>query len=127
MDINPDFEKLSAKIMLCIKKEQKILAIKRTFIFSLTAIGSVVVFIFALNMMGARAAESGFLQFLSLLFSDFKIITTYWKSFVFSLLESLPAMSLIILCVAIFGFLESLKFLAKDIKLIIRKQLLINN
>lgn len=127
MGINPDFEKLSAKIMLRIKKEQKILAIKRMFVFSLTAMGSMVVFIFALEMVGVGVAESGFLQFLSLLFSDFKIIITYWKSFTFSLLESLPAMGLAILCVAIFGFLESLKFLAKDIKFVIRKPLLINN
>lgn len=127
MNINPDFEKLSAKIMLRIRKEQKILAIKRAFIFSLTAISSAVVFIFALKMVGDGVAESGFLQFFSLLFSDFRIVIIHWKSFVFSLLESLPAMGLVILCVAVFGFFGSLKFLTKDIKFVIKKPLLINN
>jgi hypothetical protein len=113
-----DYEKLFAEIMLRIKRGQRILAIRRLFIFSLTAIFSAVIFVFAFNILGVKISESGFLQFFSLIFSDFKTVITYWESFALSLLESLPIISLTIVLATIFAFLESLKFLARDIKIL---------
>jgi hypothetical protein len=45
-------------------------------------------------------------------------VAVYWQSFIMSLLETLPAMSLAIFLAVIFVFLTSLRFLVRDIKFI---------
>jgi len=115
-------EGLFDKIMNRIRKEQRLSALRRRLIFSsLGLIASVAVFIPALKVVQRELYQSGFLQFVSLLFSDFEIIIVYWQNFVISLLESIPAMSLTIFFVAIFAFLELLKFWTKDMKIILRQ------
>lgn len=114
------------KVIDRIQKERRFLIIKwQLFIFSIGAICSAIAFIPAFQMVKTGFTESGFIQFFSLLFSDFKIVVAYWQNFIFSLLETLPVMSLVILLVVVLVFLESLRFLTRDIKIIfISKQLL---
>jgi len=88
-------------------------------IFSLVLMASVAAFIPTLKMVQSELSESGFLQFLSLAFSDFGIIAIYWQNFVMSLLETIPAMSFAILLVIIFVFLYSLKFLVRNIEILL--------
>lgn len=108
---------LFERIVNRIHKEQRLLTIRRRIaIFSVGLSGSSVVFIPVFKMLSAELAESGFIQFLSLLFSDFSIVARYWQSFVLTLLETLPAISLIVFLTIIFVFLESLKFLIKNTK-----------
>lgn len=66
----------------------------------------------------ASLAESGFMEFASIAFTDIRIILPYWESFASALIESLPIMSIALFLFIIFAFLESLKYVAKDIKLI---------
>jgi len=63
-------------------------------------------------------AESGFFKFFSLIFSDFNAVMASWKNYLISLLETLPVMNLILLLAVFLIFLEALKFLAKNIKII---------
>lgn len=108
---------LFEKIVNRIHKEQRLLTIRRRIaIFSVGLGGSLVAFIPVFKMLSAELAESGFIQFLSLLFSDFSIVVRYWQSFVPTLLETLPVISLIVFLTIIFVFLESLKFLIKNTK-----------
>jgi hypothetical protein len=44
---------------------------------------------------------------------------SYWQNFVFALLESLPIVSIAALLATIFVFLESVKFLVQDIRVIL--------
>ncbi len=112
-------EGLLDKILARIKREETLLALKkRLVIFSVSAIGSLIAFIPAFRLMQAELSQSGFTQFFSLIFSDTDVVLNVWTSFVFSILESLPALSIIALLTAIFIFLISLKFLAKDINAI---------
>lgn len=116
------------RIMLRIKAEQRLLAIKqRVVIFSLVFIGSVIAFVPTFRMVQAEISSSGFLQFFSLIFSDLGTVLAYWQSFTMSLLETLPAFSLAIFLAVVFAFLESLRFLARDIKFIFTPQKLIIN
>ena len=118
---------LFEKIMHRIREEQQLLTIKRRLaVFSVSLIVSASAFIPVLKMVQKELYESGFLQFLSLAFSDFGIIATYWQNFTMSLLETIPAISLTILLITILIFLESLKFLARDIKLIFASRRLTN-
>lgn len=100
-----------------IHREQRILVIKRRIaVFSIVLIGSIIAFFPVFNMLKSAFVESGFMQFLSLLFSDFEVVLSYWQSFALSLLESLPVLSLMAFLAVVLGFLESAKYLTKDIK-----------
>lgn len=110
-------EELFLRIMNRIHKEQRLLVIKRRIaVFSVILVGCVIALLPAFNMVKIALAESGFMQFLSLLFSDFGVVASYWQSFALTLLESLPILSLTIFLAVILGFLESAKYLTKDIK-----------
>lgn len=116
------------KIMARIQEERRLLTIKRQLvIFSLGVAGSAIAFIPAFKMLQTGLYESGFLQFFSLIFSDFGTVISYWQNFVMSLLETLPIINLAILLTIIFVFMGSLKFLVKDIKIIFTSAKLANN
>ncbi len=122
-------EGILERIMARIKAEQRLLTVKRRLtIFSIGLFGSAAAFIPVFKMAQLEISNSGFLQFFSLLFSDFGTVAAYWQSFTMLLLESLPAMSLAIFLAVIFIFFESLRFLARDIKFILTpKHQLITN
>jgi len=110
-----------------IHEERRILVLRRRIIlFCLGFVVSAAAFIPAWKWLAADLSNSGFLQFFSLLFSDFKIVATYWQNFLMSLLETVPAMSLAVFLAAVFVFLESLNFLAKNIKFIFSSKQLTN-
>ncbi len=58
--------------------------------------------------------QSGFFQYLSLLFSDSATFFSYWKEFAFSLAESLPLMSVVLLLSVVAVFLWSTSRALKD-------------
>ncbi len=112
---------LSTRLMFRYRQEQKRKILMRKVhlsIFFLITVISAVLLVPAVNSFLASSSQSGFSSFLSLLFSDFKIMVANWQIFALSLLESLPVLDLVILLFVIFIFLESLKFLAKDINII---------
>lgn len=115
------------KIMARIQEERRLLTIKRRItIFSLGVVGSAVALIPTFKMVQTGLYESGFLYFFSLIFSDFGTVVSYWQNFIMSLLETLPVINLVILLIIIFIFMESLKFLVKDVKIIFTATRLIN-
>jgi len=119
---------LFSQVIGRLKREERLLHLKRrATILALGAIISALALIPAGQMVWAGFSESGFFQFFSLLFSDAGIVLTYWQSFGLSLLETLPAMSLIILLTVILAFVESLKSLIKDTKIIFNLKKLISN
>lgn len=112
-------ENLFNKVMRRIRQEQRLSALKRRFaIFSFVMVCCIAAFIPTFKMAQTEFSESQFLQFLSLIFSDFGIVISQWQSFVLVLLESLPVVSIIALLSIIFTLLVSLKFLARDIKVV---------
>jgi ABC-type phosphate/phosphonate transport system permease subunit len=120
-------EGLFEKIVYCLREEQRFLNVKRRLvIFSIGLIGSVAAFIPVFKMVRTEFVESGFIQFFSLLFSDFGIVISYWQNFAMTLLETLPITSLILLLAVVLVFLESLKSLVKNIKIIFTSKQLIN-
>jgi len=108
---------LLEKIIKRIRKEERILVLRRIFIFSATLIVSVLGFVPSLKILLSDFNQSGFMNFLSLIFSDFSSITAYWKSFVMILLETLPALSLALFLAVLLTLLQSVKSLVKNIKI----------
>jgi ABC-type spermidine/putrescine transport system permease subunit I len=120
-------EGLLQKIIERVHYEQRVLAVRnKIIIFSLIMVLSTALLIFVSESLVSDFASSGFEQFFSLLFSDFSAVLPYWQSFIFALLESLPAVSLAFFLALLLLFLQSLKSLALNIKIIRNNKLLIN-
>jgi len=84
---------------------------------------SLAVFIPSLLSLKQELAQSGFYAFFSLMFSDTEIVAVYWRNFAPSILEALPATSLIFLLTAACLFLQSVSGLLKNISFFNRKSL----
>ncbi|MDD3101949.1 MAG: hypothetical protein PHE59_02285 [Patescibacteria group bacterium] len=116
------------QIMSRIHEEQKIIMVKRRFaIFFVGLIGSMAAFMPAFKMMQTGFNESGFINFFSLFFTDIGMVMTYWRSFAMTLLGTLPLMSVATFLVIVFIFLESLKFLTQDMRIILKHAQIFNH
>ncbi len=112
-------EGLFDKIMQRIHKEQLFLTLKRRIIlFSMALAGSAAALISTFRILQTGLVESGFMEFLSLFFSDFGVVTAQWQNFTLALMEALPAVSIAAFLAAIFIFLEALKFLIRDMRVV---------
>jgi hypothetical protein len=80
---------------------------------------SLIMLIFLLpvwNLFQTEITQTGFSQFMSLIFSDLNSILIYWQDFGMSLLESIPFFSLAGLLTVILILLFSGKYMVHDIK-----------
>jgi hypothetical protein len=110
---------LFGRVMSRIGEERRLSAARRRFaVFSFVFLAAGAALVPAFRMLQTGLSESGFTEFFSLVFSDSGAVFAYWRSFVFALLESLPAMSAAAFLGALFVFLQSLKFLARDTKVV---------
>lgn len=108
---------LFQKIMARIHEEERLLSIKRRLIlFSATVVVSAGAFIATIGVFQQEFAQSGFSYFSSLLFSDLGSVIANWQDFGLTLLESLPAMSMIALLAVALIFFWSIKNLALTIQ-----------
>lgn len=111
-------DELFGKIIDRIQKEKIVKQIKRKlYLWSIIVALSLGAFIPTTIIIKNSLAHTGFMQYLSLLFSDTAIIMSYWKSFGLSLLGALPLTGLILFSLVLAIFMESLKILTKNIKL----------
>ncbi|PIT90111.1 hypothetical protein COU23_00350 [Candidatus Kuenenbacteria bacterium CG10_big_fil_rev_8_21_14_0_10_36_11] len=102
-----------------LQKEKQLLIVKRKlFLISILSVITGVGLAPVSKSVYINFAESGFFKFFSLIFSDFNAVMASWKNYLISLLETLPVMNLILLLAVFLIFLEALKFLAKNIKII---------
>ncbi|MBI4991682.1 MAG: hypothetical protein HZB99_00490 [Candidatus Harrisonbacteria bacterium] len=121
-------EGLFDKIIARIREEEQLLFVKRRLIlFSIAVVVSATAFIPAINAFQQEFAQSGFSQFLSLIFSDLGSVMANWQDFGLAILESLPAVSIITFLATTLIFLWSLKHLAQAIKIVFNQPQLINS
>lgn len=114
---NPEpTDSLLPNILLKINQQEKMATKKRAIIFSLSSTLSVILLFFAFKLFQTSLVESGFWRFFSLIFSDFSLVVAYGKNYLLTLLETLPVINLVVFLAVILIFLESIKFLAKNIK-----------
>jgi hypothetical protein len=125
MDIKPR-PGLYKKIIKRIHREERFLVIRHIVIFSVALLGSSVAFVPTIKMLLIDFEKSGFLNFFSLLFSDFSIVASYWKNFALILLETLPVLSIALFLTVLIIFLQSLKSLSRDIKILNHSRLAVN-
>ena len=108
---------LLEKIIKRIHKEERVLVLRKTICFSALLILSLFAFTPAYKTLMLDLNQSGFLNFSSLVISDFSSVLTHWQSFGLILLETLPVISLALFLAVVLTFLQSLKSLTKTSKL----------
>lgn len=110
----PDY--LFNKIMAQITAQKKIILMKRLVVLSL---GAIVLGAAGLVPIWERLSydiyTSGTIEFLSLLFTDFKIVLANFDSFVLAFLESTPLTIIAVFLFLFLIFVSILKILAKDL------------
>ncbi len=98
---------LQVSIMKQVKQEEN-RKIKNRFVFSVTlALASLGGIIESVLHLIQSSNQSGFFQYVSLIFSDSSVFFSYWKEFGLSLVESLPLVSTILLLAVVLVFLWS--------------------
>ena len=103
-------EGLFGRVMSRIETERKLVALRRRLIFAAVLLaGSVAAFAFMLRLFWLDISSSGFGQYLSLFFYDFRFIAADWQDYAFSLLETLPALSAGVFLATVLGVLYGLK------------------
>ena len=123
-----NYEQLFERILMRIKEERRLIAVKRMLVASFVVMaGSVAAFIPIFNAARTGLYESGFINSLSLIFSDFGIVMSYWQNFALSLLETFPVLEVAgVLFVGAIFFL-SVNFIVKSIQYILAPSKLIIN
>lgn len=85
--------------------------IKRKLMFSYVGLGSsLAAGVWAIVSLGRVILESEFWSILSLAFSDAQIVAGYWREYLFSLLETLPVVNLVLILIPILGLVMSMGF-----------------
>ena len=118
---------LFEKVVLKIDKQQLFKARLKLVSWLLVLTVAIILLVPAIGLFRNSLIESGFDKFFSLLFSDFKVVSVYWQSFVLTLLESLPIMSLVACLAIVLVILEALKFSTKEFKNIFKFSTLTNH
>jgi hypothetical protein len=125
MDIQPP-KGLFEKILKRIHKEERLLVLRKVIIFSFILLRSLAGFAPSLKMLISDLDNSRFINFFSLIFSDFSTVATYWQNFAMILLETLPVLSLALFLSILLIFLQSTKSLLKNFKIIKGHNLVVN-
>jgi hypothetical protein len=110
------------EILLSISKEttSRMLWV-RTVVSGILSLAAITALIPSWFIAQSEIYQSGFSQFLSLLLSDTNIITTFWKEFSLSLLESFPVGGTVAVLGSVLIFLISMRFFVRDITRIIHR------
>jgi hypothetical protein len=102
---------LFGRIKNQIEREQILLQLKRRlFFYGLTFAVSLVIFVMAFKNFFVQAEQTGFLQLIKLLSTDFTLITAHLSDYLLSLAEALPAVSVGLACgLLLFILLSAIK------------------
>lgn len=103
------------KIMLRIAQKRRRRAGIRIACFGFLSLLAVAILIPTSQGLYSEMSRSGFMQFVSLLFSDASIVMIYWQDFALSLMEALPIFSVSAVLGSVLLLLFSLKFIVSDI------------
>jgi len=101
---------LNSKILLRIDQERVKRLNRQVLITRIVGGLSFISFFPILINLVSQMQNSGFWNYLSLLFTDTGVVMTYWKSFSMSLVEATPIFSLTLILICLLGLSISFKF-----------------
>ncbi len=118
---------LLGRILLRIKDERDWRSARvRVAFFGTIALAALGGLIPAWRELHTELSQSGFAQFVLLLFSDAGFVAAYWREFGLSLAESLPILGISAILGSAFAFLLSARFLTRDLEKIFQRSHLQN-
>lgn len=100
-------QELPERVLTYIHKAQKRRAILRTTLFGSFSLGSLVAVVYASIYLVQATTQTGFSQYVSLLFSDGAVLLASWKEFSLLLAESIPLTSIIVVLITLGIFVWS--------------------
>ena len=101
--------RLSGDIWRVINIRDRKISIIKSWSYGFAGLLSFVFLIPTINSLIEQFSQSGFYQYLSLVFSDLGSISLYWKEFMSSLVEAIPVTSLMLTFLLFFILLVSFK------------------
>lgn len=110
----PDSD-LLANIMLKISREQRLGLYRKMAAHASVSALSLGLLLSSFYYIYTNLAQSAFFDLLSLFFSDFGIVLSFWQDYLLSVLESLPLMSLMIFFASTLLLLEMARRLVDDL------------
>jgi len=111
---SPDF--LASKILARINDEQIKKATIRNIVFRFVGSFSFIALFPVIISLVSQLQNSGFWNYLSLLFTDTGTVALYWKQFSLSLIESLPLFGIITVAFLTLAVFISLRFINVNYK-----------
>jgi hypothetical protein len=111
---------LYAAVMTRIDAARRRTAQLRAGAFAALALISGAVLVPVAQYTAAQLYASGFYDYLSLALSDHSSVTTYWREFGLSLLESLPSLALLLLLPIVVALVWSLVRLVTNARMAVR-------
>jgi hypothetical protein len=114
---------LETAIFARILREKRQGARIRLFWTSASAALSFAAIIPAVKFLITQFVQSGFYQYISLVFSDSSVILSVWKELALSLAESFPVMETALVLTLVLIVLGSVRYIVRDSKLLLRTQL----
>lgn len=87
-------------------------------LYAFGTLGSILMFVAFMPFFIETVSESGFATLLSLVFTDAGSIVSNLNNYLFSLLETVPVVSIIVVSCLALTFILSLQAILRDIKLI---------
>lgn len=109
-------QRLYEAILQRIEFERRRAARFRLTFFALTALASFMALIPALQYLAADFYQSGFYQYVSIIFSDGSLTLTYWKDFTLLLADSFPVTATGLVLASLLIFLGSLRAMISKIR-----------
>lgn len=97
------------RVLVAVSAKQQASLLWRVRIFAVTAVLSVGALVPMVISLANAFSTSNFTTYVSLIFSDGSVVSLYWKEVGASLLQSLPAVSLMLTLALIGTFLWSLR------------------
>jgi len=108
-EVSPD---LFDKVMLRLEVEQRRQALRRRlFVLAAPFLAALALVVPVWNSFQFNLSHSGFTDYLSLGFYDFKLVAVQWQDFSLSLLETFPMVNSIELLTVVLALLFTLKLL----------------
>jgi hypothetical protein len=108
---------LAERVIFAIDSKRRFYVFIKLAVYSAVAMISSVGLAIVWRIESSSIINSEAIKLLLLLFSDFNVITKYWQDYAFSLLESLPILSMIAVAVFVWVACASLWMVARTYKL----------
>lgn len=111
-DYQPPTELLN-KVLLRLEKEQERFSARQKFwVWTTVSAIITILFSFVWSIFVSEITQSGFADYLTLIFSDFQTVFSAWQDFTLSLLESLPVVAAAGLLATMLTLMTSIRYAA---------------